>query len=94
MDHSAEQRIRARAHALWEKEGSPHGRDQEFWERARSMVEAENAPPATTPLSQRSAHEKATDEALEGTFPASDPPSFTADTGASGAVRKTPGTPL
>jgi len=45
-------------------------------------VQAENAPPVTTPLSQRSASEKAEDAELEGTFPASDPPSFTADTGA------------
>jgi len=82
MDHSAEQNIRQRAYELWEKEGSPHGRDQEFWERARLMVQAEKAPPVTTPLSQRSASEKAEDAELEGTFPASDPPSFTADTGA------------
>ncbi len=82
MDHSAEQQIRERAYALWQKEGSPEGRDQEFWERARLMLQAERAPPAQTPLSQRSAEEKAGDEAMKGTFPASDPPAFTADTGA------------
>jgi DUF2934 family protein len=29
-----EQRIRERAHRLWEEAGCPEGRDQEFWERA------------------------------------------------------------
>lgn len=81
MDQSLEQRIRERAHGLWEKEGSPHGRDLEFWERARLMVEAEGDVSATTPLQQRSAEEKHLEAAGEGTFPASDPPSFTAATG-------------
>jgi hypothetical protein len=82
MDQSHEQKIREQAYALWEKEGSPNGRDQEFWERARLMVESNTAPLMATPLGKRSAEEEATDEALDGTFPASDPPAFTADVGA------------
>jgi hypothetical protein len=35
-----EERIRQRAHALWEQEGRPHGRDREHWERARYEVES------------------------------------------------------
>lgn len=81
MDQSHEQRIREQAYALWEKEGCPDGRDQEFWERARLMLESKAAPAVATPLGQRSPAEKAADVALDGTFPASDPPAFTAGAG-------------
>jgi hypothetical protein len=40
-----EERIRARAYQLWLEEGQPAGRDREHWERARQMVEQEDAPP-------------------------------------------------
>lgn len=68
-----EHRIRERAYHLWEKEGSPHGRHHEFWERARLMEEASMAPPIPTPLSERTPDEKRMDVGLEETFPASDP---------------------
>ncbi len=32
-----EQRVRERAYHLWEADGRPHGRDTEFWERAREL---------------------------------------------------------
>lgn len=32
-----EQRIRERAYHLWEADGCPHGRDAEYWERAREL---------------------------------------------------------
>lgn len=76
MNEMTEHRIRERAYGLWEKEGSPAGRDGEFWERARLLVEAEEVPAPQTPLQQRSASEQAEDKALEATFPASDPPAF------------------
>lgn len=72
MDDITEQKIRERAYALWEKEGAPDGRDLEFWERARLMLEAEQAPAPERPMEAHSDE----DEALEATFPASDPPSF------------------
>lgn len=81
MGQALEQRIRDRAYSLWEKEGRPHGRDQEFWERARLMLEAEQAPAKATPLGARSPVEAAVDEATAQSFPASDPPSFTAEVG-------------
>lgn len=35
------EKIRARAHALWEEAGRPQGRELEFWQRAESeTVEA------------------------------------------------------
>lgn len=32
-----EQRIRERAYHLWDSEGRPHGRAEEYWERAREL---------------------------------------------------------
>jgi hypothetical protein len=33
-----EARVRECAYRLWEKDGRPHGRDVEYWERARGLV--------------------------------------------------------
>ena len=79
MDNGTEQHIRERAYALWEKEGSPDGRDVEFWERARLMVEADSAPPLVDRPQMPADHE--IDVAMDEIFPASDPPAFTADRG-------------
>ena len=38
-----EERIRQRAYLLWEADGCPHGRDQEFWERAEFLVRLEES---------------------------------------------------
>ena len=75
MDNGTEQHIRERAYALWEKEGSPYGRDAEFWERARLLVEADSAPPKV--WRPQSPADREVDVAMEASFPASDPPSFT-----------------
>ena len=37
-DSARDQIIRERAYALWEADGSPHGNDKEYWERARELV--------------------------------------------------------
>lgn len=42
-DPKREQRIRERAYHLWEQEGRPHGRDVEYWERARELVGMEES---------------------------------------------------
>src|ERR1700709_2074600 len=47
-----EARIRTRAYRLWEDEGRPHGRDVEFWERARQLDAIETNPPALLPNPQ------------------------------------------
>jgi hypothetical protein len=39
-----EAQVRERAYRLWEEEGRPHGRDVEFWERARELVAAQRQP--------------------------------------------------
>jgi hypothetical protein len=36
-----ERLIRELAFQLWQSEGSPEGRDEEFWERAKERLEAE-----------------------------------------------------
>jgi hypothetical protein len=46
-----EQRIRERAYSLWEEEGRPEGRAEEFWERARGLIEAEDDPNAPNMIS-------------------------------------------
>ncbi|SAK84315.1 hypothetical protein AWB76_05827 [Caballeronia temeraria] len=47
MDDQKEQdRIRRRAYEMWEREGSPDGRAEEFWQRAISSLEAEDSPDA------------------------------------------------
>jgi hypothetical protein len=40
-DQDLEQRIEARAYQLWEAEGRPEGRAEEYWHRARELIEAE-----------------------------------------------------
>jgi hypothetical protein len=41
MLDAREERIRARAHALWEADGKPEGRDREHWEQAAKLVDEE-----------------------------------------------------
>ena len=36
-----EERVRERAYHLWEADGKPHGRDVEYWQRARELVAME-----------------------------------------------------
>jgi hypothetical protein len=45
-NHDLETRIRERAYVLWEEDGRPEGRAEEYWERARRFVEAEDDPKA------------------------------------------------
>ncbi|WP_133663965.1 DUF2934 domain-containing protein [Paraburkholderia sp. BL10I2N1] len=44
MDNaSREEKIRVRAYELWEKDGSPEGRADEYWEQARAQIEDEES---------------------------------------------------
>ena len=36
-----EQRIRERAYELWEREGRPEGRADQYWRRAEEMIQSE-----------------------------------------------------
>ena len=42
MTPDQEERIRQRAHELWEREGRPHGRHDNHWQQARDEIEAES----------------------------------------------------
>ena len=43
VDPEREQRVRERAYLMWEADGKPHGRDVEYWERARELVGMEES---------------------------------------------------
>jgi len=43
MSEDAENRIRLRAYAIWEREGRPHGRHIEHWFLAQRELERETA---------------------------------------------------
>jgi hypothetical protein len=43
---SQDERIRVRAYHLWEADGRPRGREEEFWERARELIAIEDNPTA------------------------------------------------
>jgi hypothetical protein len=45
-DEAAQHRIRERAYHLWEADGRPEGRADEYWERARELVGIEESPHA------------------------------------------------
>ncbi len=49
-----EQRIRQRAHLLWELEGKQDGGVDEYWHRARELIEAESQ--AAYPPTQSRGH--------------------------------------
>jgi Protein of unknown function (DUF2934) len=42
-----EDRIRRKAHELWEADGRPHGRDQDHWVQAREIIAIEDSAGAT-----------------------------------------------
>lgn len=42
-DQKEQDRIRRRAYEIWEREGSPDGRAEEFWEQAKTSLEEEDA---------------------------------------------------
>jgi hypothetical protein len=70
-----ESRIRERAYALWEKEGSPDGRHEEFWARAENLEDEYDSLPHAP--AEPEAPKEGIDVDLDQSFPASDPPSFT-----------------
>ena len=49
MDEERTQRMRDRAHALWEQAGRPHGHDAEHWSQAEREIAAEENAPSSAP---------------------------------------------
>jgi hypothetical protein len=49
MNDNREQRIRERAHQIWEREGRPEGKEQSHWEHAsREIYEEDREQPSNT----------------------------------------------
>lgn len=44
MEPDKEARIRERAYEIWVREGRPHGRDAEHWQKAEAEIAAESGP--------------------------------------------------
>jgi hypothetical protein len=58
MSEERTRRIQDRAHAIWEREGRPHGRDAQHWSEAEREIAAEDdaqASGVTGPTTERRA---------------------------------------
>jgi hypothetical protein len=61
MDQTLEARIRTRAYELWEKDASPEGKADEYWERALHQIDAEDGTVQGTPAEDQSAKRRRAD---------------------------------
>ena len=43
-----DERVRVRAYHLWDQDGRPHGRNDDYWNRALAEIQAEERAAATT----------------------------------------------
>jgi len=59
MSDDRHNRIRQRAHAIWESQGRPHGADREHWDQATREIDAADATVAENKPARRAAKPKA-----------------------------------
>jgi hypothetical protein len=79
---ASEEEISARAYEIWEAEGRPEGRDKEHWFRASELVAeaaGKDGPGQVRPAGRETMDMppstwSKTDEEVDESFPASDPP--------------------
>ena len=83
-----EQRIRERAHQIWEKEGQPEGRERDHWERAEREIDGEREQRAEheSPSSGRSSASSGVPSGIQpgGTKPGGGPAAGPATIGTGG----------
>ena len=60
--HELQERIRVRAHAIWEHRGRPHGDDQAHWSAAEREIAEEEARTAGSKENGKKRREAAADE--------------------------------
>ena len=85
MDEAWREKVRKRAYAIWLREGSPDGQAEQFWLMAEEELLAEGQDRPTVPPDERPdrPREEATvDEVIDNSFPASDLPAWSSETGA------------
>jgi hypothetical protein len=59
MQVSEQEWISKRAYTLWEKEGHPHGRDEDHWQQAKHEFSLLKTSEATKPAQRKKAAPKA-----------------------------------
>jgi hypothetical protein len=67
-DIELQDRIRAKAHQLWEEEGRPEGREMDHWDKARILVAIEDDRSSLIPVTPERPEEAALQANL-GEFP-------------------------
>jgi hypothetical protein len=85
MDEAWREKVRERAYAIWLREGSPDGRAEQFWLMAEEELLAEGPGRPSVPPDERldrPRDEAVLDEVIGDSFPASDPPAWSSETGA------------
>ena len=59
MTDDRQERIRQRAHAIWEKAGRPQGAHQQHWDQATAEIDGEDAKPKPKAAKSATARTKA-----------------------------------
>jgi len=77
MDEAWQQRVRERAYAIWQRQGNPDGAAEQFWLMAEEELLAEGQGPSRQlpeEQSDQAQDEAKIDNAINASFPASEPP--------------------